>query len=312
MVNSRISVLIVTYKQQDVIGRAIDSILQQKDYGLNEIVICDDCSPDNNWEVISRYVKKYPKIIRSYRNETNLGIYSNSNKLVKLRGDSDLFCWLEGDDALCDGFFAEAQKFIDKNNIDLTEDVGIFSDFKYISPDGKQLIRKNNYIAKGRDPFGAYMRGLVSWRASLFSASVINQFTPVITNQGLSLAESMFDSQWFRYVRKTYYLPNVSSIYYTGIGVSTGLSDLKSSYQTNESLIRWEYYLNHFIRNKQDEFWVKSQIFMVKYMMSPSFTLFFKFTYNYINGITPYGFNFRKFRNTVAQMLKVYLHKNDN
>ncbi|MHC1779099.1 MAG: glycosyltransferase family 2 protein [Bacteroidales bacterium] len=308
----RISVLIVTYKQQDVIGRTIDSIIQQKEYGLNEIVICDDCSPDNNWEVISEYMRKYPKIIRPYRNEKNLGIYNNSNKLVTLRGDSDLFCWLEGDDALCDGFFAEAQRFINKSNIDITEEIGIFSDFLSISPDGKQLVVKNKYIAKGRNPFGAYMRGLVSWRASLFSSSVINQFTPTITDQGLSLAESMFDSQWFRYVRKTFYLPNVSSIYYSGIGVSTNLSDLNSAYRTNEALIQWEYYLNHFVNNKQDKFWVKSRILLVKYLISPSLSLLIKFTYNYLIGIIPYGFILRKFRNEVILMLKVYLHKNEN
>ena len=45
----KISVLIVTYKQADVIGRNIESIIQQKEYGLHEIIICDDCSPDNNW-----------------------------------------------------------------------------------------------------------------------------------------------------------------------------------------------------------------------------------------------------------------------
>ena len=69
MVQAKISVLIVTYKQADIIGRNLDSILEQKDDGLFEIVICDDCSPDNNWEIISEYVKKYPSIIRAYRNE---------------------------------------------------------------------------------------------------------------------------------------------------------------------------------------------------------------------------------------------------
>lgn len=96
----KISVLIVTYKQANVIGRNIESILQQKDYGLHEIVICDDCSPDNNWEVIQSYVEKYPNIIRAYRNNPNLGIYGNSDKCALLHGDAELFCWLEGDDAL--------------------------------------------------------------------------------------------------------------------------------------------------------------------------------------------------------------------
>ncbi len=44
MAYARINVLIVTYKQADTIGRNIESILCQKEYGLNEIVICDDLS----------------------------------------------------------------------------------------------------------------------------------------------------------------------------------------------------------------------------------------------------------------------------
>lgn len=95
----------MTYKQADVIGRNIESILQQREYGLHEIIVCDDCSPDNNWDVIQSYVKKYPNIIRAYRNITNLGIYGNSDKCASLHGDADLFCWLEGDDALEPGVF---------------------------------------------------------------------------------------------------------------------------------------------------------------------------------------------------------------
>ena len=133
----KISVLIVTYKQAKVIGRNIESILQQKDYGLHEIVICDDCSPDNNWEVIQGYVERYPNIIRAYRNNPNLGIYGNSNKLITLAGNADLFCWLEGDDALCDGFFKKAQEVIVNNEIDLTKRVCIQADYKSITPEGR-------------------------------------------------------------------------------------------------------------------------------------------------------------------------------
>ena len=55
----RISVVIITYKQQDLISRAIDSVLCQKEYGLKEIVISDDCSPDNTWSVLNNYSNKY-------------------------------------------------------------------------------------------------------------------------------------------------------------------------------------------------------------------------------------------------------------
>ena len=48
----KINVLIITYNQEDLIKRAIDSILCQKEYGLNKIVVSDDCSSDNTWNVL--------------------------------------------------------------------------------------------------------------------------------------------------------------------------------------------------------------------------------------------------------------------
>ena len=60
----RISVLVITYKQQDIVGRTLDSLLAQKDY-LYEICLSDDCSPDNTWQVLLNYQKQYPDLIKS-------------------------------------------------------------------------------------------------------------------------------------------------------------------------------------------------------------------------------------------------------
>ena len=115
---SKINVLIITYKQEDVIGRALDSVLCQKEFGLNKIIVCDDCSPDNNWGIIQQYAQRYPEIIEAYRNETNLGIYGNSEKVVSLKGVADFYYMMSGDDALCDGWFIEIQKYIINNRIE--------------------------------------------------------------------------------------------------------------------------------------------------------------------------------------------------
>ena len=100
-----ITVLVICYKQQDVIKRALDSVLCQKEYGLNKIVVCDDCSPDKTWDVLQDYKSRYPEYFEIHRNEHNLGIYQNMEKLVSLRGESDLFVDLSGDDAFENGFF---------------------------------------------------------------------------------------------------------------------------------------------------------------------------------------------------------------
>lgn len=85
----------------------------------------------------------------------------------------------------------------------------------------------------GKAPLSLFVRGLVSWRASFFSQKVINQFEPTILDRGLALAELLFDSQWFRNVKKIYYCPIKGSIYYTEIGVSTQLG-YQSSLRKNK------------------------------------------------------------------------------
>lgn len=306
----KINVLIVTYKQADVIGRNLDSILQQKEYGLNEIVICDDNSPDNNWEIISQYKAKYPDIIRAYRNESNLGIYGNSNKLVSLRGESDLYCWIEGDDALCDGFFKAAQDFISSNRVDVTGATAIFSGYKTITPTGNVILNKNDYLKRHpkRNPFGAYSRHYVSWRSGLFSSEVLNRFEPVDVSKGLSLAESLFDSQWFLHSDSIYYLPGINSIYYSGIGVSTFIFD--DEYEKNDAIIQHQYYLKHQANSFFDKMWGKSKLIRATYLATAPSNLIKKiwsltiFSFCFLIGMLPYGIDWRYFYVKAATMAK--------
>ena len=73
----RIVICIVSYNQEDVIGRTLDSILNQKEWGLFKIIVSDDCSKDRTWEILQEYKGKYPEIMDIHRNEHNLGIYGN-------------------------------------------------------------------------------------------------------------------------------------------------------------------------------------------------------------------------------------------
>ena len=56
----KISVVVITYNQQETIGQTLDSILMQKgDFDL-EIVIGEDCSTDNTCAICEEYEKAYP------------------------------------------------------------------------------------------------------------------------------------------------------------------------------------------------------------------------------------------------------------
>ena len=61
------SILVVTYNQENYIQDTLSSLLNQSELP-DEIVILDDCSTDNNWDIILHNQKLYPELIKVYQN----------------------------------------------------------------------------------------------------------------------------------------------------------------------------------------------------------------------------------------------------
>ena len=112
----KITVLIISYKQENLIKRAIDSLLQQKDY-LYEICVSDDCSPDNTWEVLQEYSRQNPGLFKLHQNNPNVGIFENIEYSWTMPS-GDLVYQLSGDDECPDGWFKSVVELIQKENID--------------------------------------------------------------------------------------------------------------------------------------------------------------------------------------------------
>lgn len=222
-----ISIFIVTYKQENLIGRAIESVLAQRDWGLKSIVIGDDCSPDNNWKVIQEYQGKYPDIIKAYRNEHNLGIYGNYEQLLSHRDEADLYYFLEGDDAICDGWFKAIQENLTKRKVKVKDEAAaVCSDYKVIRPNGMSLTNRNNRLVEKKevDVVSLKARNIITYRSTMVTAKTLERYTPVDLSKGLGIAEEMADIRAFRFSDKFYYVPFVATIYYTHIGISTRLN----------------------------------------------------------------------------------------
>ena len=278
-----INVLIITYNQQDVIGRAIDSALSQRDYGLNKIIVEDDNSSDGNWEVVNEYVNKYPGYIEAYQNQTNLGIYQNMDELVKKRGNADFYYFLSGDDALADGFFKTVQEYIVSNNINISEAIGIYGDWKDIHLDGTELYHKPEFI-EGINPLSLYIRGKIGARSQLISNKLISQFKPSVFEKGLALAEGSFDSQAFIYGNIFYYIPILGSLSYRGKGISNQLEIGKSDYWTTQRIDAAKYFIDHILTNKEDVYYYKYIIEYSRFFIEPSFSGIIKALHYYHKG----------------------------
>lgn len=78
-----VSVIVVTYNQEDTIGRTLDSILSQRTDFPFEIVIGDDSSIDSTGEVCREYEKRHPGVVRYIRRGSNLGVAENYFRCIE-------------------------------------------------------------------------------------------------------------------------------------------------------------------------------------------------------------------------------------
>jgi len=96
-----ISAVVTTYNLEKQIRESLQSVLEQS-YGNLEVVISDDCSTDQTWNIINEVVTKYRRsggahtIILS-RNEKNIGIMRNFEKAFSL-AHGEIIVECDGDD----------------------------------------------------------------------------------------------------------------------------------------------------------------------------------------------------------------------
>lgn len=90
-----ISVLCPAYNHENFIERMIKSVINQS-YEKWELIIVDDCSSDNTFQIASMYANERIKV---YKNESNLGVnytlknalnYSSGTVLMSLASDDEL------------------------------------------------------------------------------------------------------------------------------------------------------------------------------------------------------------------------------
>ena len=91
-----ISILIPLYNASSNLITALDSAVAQS-WPNKEIIIVDDCSTDNSYQIACDYASKY-SFIHVYSNSTNMGAGFTRNRLVQL-AKSDIVCFFDDDDS---------------------------------------------------------------------------------------------------------------------------------------------------------------------------------------------------------------------
>ncbi len=106
-----------TYNSTDTVVESIQSVLSQT-YKNWELIIVDDRSIDNTWQVIQTYADKYDNI-RVYQNKENLGAGASRNFAIK-KARGRFIAFLDSDDLWTEDKLAEQIPFMLKNNYPLT------------------------------------------------------------------------------------------------------------------------------------------------------------------------------------------------
>lgn len=114
-----VSVLMITYNHSKYIKQAIESILEQKTNFDFELLIANDCAPDNTDEIVNEIIKTNPSgtKIKYYSHKKNIGIMPNFIFLIEKA--SGKYCALcEGDDYWTDSLKLQKQVDFLNSNIE--------------------------------------------------------------------------------------------------------------------------------------------------------------------------------------------------
>lgn len=103
-----LSVCMITYKHESFIAQAIEGVLMQKTDFPVELIIGEDCGPDNTRDICRSYADKYPDIIKLNFLDYNVGAQNNFVNTISLcTGKYIAIC--EGDDYWTDPYKLQKQ-----------------------------------------------------------------------------------------------------------------------------------------------------------------------------------------------------------
>lgn len=204
----KISVALCTYNGALFIKKQLDSILNQIDFKIDEIIICDDKSTDTTIEILNIYKQNYPKVFSIYTNETNLGSTKNFEKAISLCSGDFIFLsdqddiWKENKvttilaifdkNPNAEGVFSNAD-IIDQNS-KLVPDITIWDSVFFLEKELPKPIDFFNVISKN---------GNVVTGATLCIKNIVKDFIFPLTDEVLhdekianilALRESLFYS----------------------------------------------------------------------------------------------------------------------
>tara|TARA_B100000575_G_C23142202_1_gene665093 strand:- start:5164 stop:5856 length:693 start_codon:yes stop_codon:yes gene_type:complete len=147
--SKKVSFVLSCFNAQNTISKSIDSILNQT-YKNIEILLMDDGSTDDTYEICNDYAKKNSQIIL-FRNHLNIGLTKSLNILYK-ESSGDFIARQDADDYSHKDRIEKQLDFITNNNLDgCTTRAEIIGTKKAIP--GLSRLLPINFVLKYKNPF---------------------------------------------------------------------------------------------------------------------------------------------------------------
>lgn len=115
----KVGIFCVTYNHEKYIEKCLEGFVNQKTNFPFQAVIYDDCSTDKTREIINKYAKKYPQIIKPIFSDVNIAQtkgFFHVNQIIYRTLESKYIAYCEGDDYWTDENKLQIQvDFLDHN-----------------------------------------------------------------------------------------------------------------------------------------------------------------------------------------------------
>ena len=132
---TKVSIIVPVYNTEKYLEKCLDSLINQTLKDI-EIIVVNDGSTDNTQDIIDKYAKKYPKMIKSFVKK-NGGPGDARNYGLK-HANGEYIAFIDSDDYANPTMYEKLYKKANDGNFDLT-----VCDVKYIYPDKTKIVSSN-------------------------------------------------------------------------------------------------------------------------------------------------------------------------
>lgn len=219
-----ISIILPCYNSEDYIENSIKSVLKQT-YKKWELIIVDDGSSDNSYNIIRKYQKKYNNI-KVIKFNKNKGVSIARNKAIK-NSKGSFITFLDSDDLWKKDKLKKQLGFMLDNDIAFS-----FTGYEYIDDKGFKTGKKIS-VPKKVNYYNLLKENVIACFTVMINKSKINNiYMPNIKHEDYAT--------WLNILKNYYgYGLNISLGYYRKNNNSLSSNKIKSS------LWRWDIYRNH-------------------------------------------------------------------